>query len=594
MPAEQHDQDRENLHFLRVRDACKHSLYAVGAFSGAANLLMLVPAFFMLNVYDKAVGNNSLSTLWMLSLITGFLFVILGSMEAFRSRVLVAVSSRVDQLLAPILYRLTFDNAVYVGSDRASIQALADLNGLRQFITSNGIFAFFDAPWLPIYIAILFMFHPLLGWMGVVAALSFFALAVANQAATNDALAKANEVQRTSTADTQKNLRNAEATAAMGMLPELQRRWRTSQDQMLQQQELASNKSGLYNAVIKTMRLAVQSAAIGAGAFLVLKQEISPGMLIAGSILIARALQPVEIIIGAWRGFVDAKEQYSRIDQLLKKELPHKHQLELPAIVGEISASSVAIAPPGSKQPTITGVTFALPPGKTCIVFGSTGAGKSTLIRGILGLWPTLLGEMRIDGLESFKYDRSELGPQIGYLPQSIELLDGSVSDNISRFTEYDPRDVVQAAKDAGVHEFILSLQNGYDTHLGGQYGRLSPGQRQRVALARALYKRPKLVVLDEPNSNLDDEGDAALKIAIDRLKKSGSTVLIVSHRQNILDMADYLLIMKQGQLLDFGVTAEVFQRITSNIPQADNVAVQANKDKVLPASKRTVTLPSR
>ena len=594
MPAEQQDQDLENLHFLRVRDACKHSLYAVGAFSGVANLLMLVPAFFMLNVYDKAVGNNSLSTLWMLSLITGFLFVILGSMEVFRSRVLVAVSSRVDQLLAPILYKLTFDNAVYVGSDRASIQALADLNGLRQFITGNGIFAFFDAPWIPIYIAILFMFHPLLGWMGVFAALLFFALALANQAATDDALAKANEVQRMSTADTQKNLRNAEATAAMGMLPELQRRWRGNQDQILEQQELASYKSGLYNAVIKVMRLAVQSAAIGAGAFLVLKQEISPGMLIAGSILIARALQPVEIIIGTWKGFVDAKGQYSRIDQLLRKEPSQKHQLELPAIVGEISATGVAIAPPGTKQPTITGVTFTLPPGNTCMIFGSTGAGKSTLIRAILGLWPTLLGEMRIDGLESFKYDRSELGPQVGYLPQGIELLDGSVSDNISRFTDYDPNDVVQAAQDAGVHEFILSLENGYDTYLGGPHGQLSPGQRQRIALARALYRRPKLVVLDEPNSNLDEAGDAALKAAIDTLKNSGSTVLIVSHRQNALDLADYLLIMKHGKLLDFGITAEVFQRLQGKRPQSGNAIAQADQKRALPASTRTVTLPSR
>ena len=543
---------------------CKSSLIAVAVFSGVANLLMLVPAFFMLNVYDKAVGHNSLDTLWALCAIAAFLFGVLGAMEAYRSRVLVAISSRLDQVLAPTFFDLSFRNAVLAGSDKATIQPLVDLNNLRQFVTGTGVFALFDAPWLPIYLAVLFLFHPLLGWLGVFAALLLLAIAILNQIKTTQPLSEANDVASKQTLETQRNLRNAEVTAAMGMMPALRGKWRERQDEMLLAQETASHSAGLFNATTKTLRLAVQSAAIAAGAFLVLQQEISPGMLIAGSILIGRALQPVEIAVGAWRGFVDSREQYLRLVDWLANSRPDTEKMALPVIAGNVSVKNVAMAAPGSRKPALSGITFDIPAGATCMIFGSSGAGKSTLLRGILGLWPTQAGEIRIDGTEAFKYERSELGPQLGYLPQDIELLEGSVSQNISRFGNVDPDLVIQAAEDAGIHEFILALPNGYDTELGQVGGVLSPGQRQRVALARALYARPSLVILDEPNSNLDEAGEVALGRAIQILKENGSTVLIVSHRQNILPLTDYLLVLAGGQIVDFGGSDDVLHRLNS------------------------------
>ena len=545
---------------------CKHSFISVGVFSGVTNLLMLVPAFFMLNVYDKAVGHNSTSTLWVLSIITFLMFIALAVLETVRSRILVAISTRWDRAMGDSLYERTFTNAVNVGSSRASTQPLEDLNGLRQFITSNGIFAFFDAPWLPIYLLILFMFHPLLGWMGVIAALVFLSIAIANQHFTAPALAEASSGALKNNAATQRNLRNAEVAAAMGMMPELRRRWRERQEELLHYQEMASNTAGMFTAITKTLRLAVQSSAIAAGAWLVLIQEISPGMIIAGSILMSRALQPVDVAIGAWSGFVSAREQYQRLCEIIEGIPLAEDKMRLPPIKGVLTARDAVIVPPGASQPAVMQVSLNIPSGSSTVISGASGAGKSTLIRGLLGLWPTAAGEIRIDGVEAASYDRAELGAQLGYLPQDIELLEGTVSSNITRFTDIDPDAVVQAALDAGVHKFILSLQNGYETEIGVPGGMLSPGQRQRIALARAIYRRPKLVVLDEPNSNLDESGELALNQAINTLKESGSTVLIVSHRQTVLPFADYLILMADGTIVDAGPVAEVVARAKTDV----------------------------
>lgn len=547
---------------------CRRSFISVGIFSGVANILMLVPAFFMLNVYDKAVGHNSLSTLVVLSLFTAVMFVGLALMEAVRSRVLVAVSARIDQLLSPGLYQRTFTNAVNVGPNQATTRPLQDLLGLRQFITGNGIFALFDAPWVPIYLIVMFMFHPLLGWMGVIATVVFFCIALANQRSSAPALGKANQLAASSNADTQRNLRNAEVAASMGMMGELQRRWRTQQDTLLAHQAEASNTAGTFNAITKTLRMAVQSGAIAAGAYLVLIQEISPGMIIAGSILIGRALQPVELAVGAWKGFVDAREQYSRLNEMMANIPVAEERMSLPPIKGHVRANGAVVVPPGSRTPSVRQASFDIPAGTTTMFIGASGAGKSSLIRGILGLWKTAAGDIRIDGAESASYSREELGPQIGYLPQDIELLEGTVSANIARFGEIDADAVVQAAQDAGVHEFILGLANGYDTEIGKPGGMLSPGQRQRVALARALYRRPALVVLDEPNSNLDERGEVALNEAIKILKQNGSTVLVVSHRQGVLPLADSIVLMANGVVTDFGPTQEVLARLQAQQSQ--------------------------
>ena len=474
-----------------------------------------------------------------------------------------------DKILAPSIYRFTFQNAVNVGGQQATIQPLADLMGLRQFLTGAGIFALFDAPWLPVYLAVLFLFHPLLGWMGVLAALTFLALALMNQHRVGKDLARSNQLARTTNAETQVNLRNAEVATSMGMVPELQQRWQTNQDKLLAFQERASLTAGGFNAITKTLRLAVQSAAIAAGAYLVLLQEISPGMIIAGSILIGRALQPVELAVGAWKGFVEAKEQYERLNQILTLTPPASSKMSLPPLVGKISFKNLAVAPPGEKTATLQGVTAEIPAGSVCMILGPSGSGKSTLMRALLGLWPAVAGEVRLDGAEPNNFDRVELGDQLGYLPQDIELLDGSINSNIARFGAIDSEAVIRAATDAGVHEFILSLPNGYDTEIGKRGGLLSPGQRQRIGLARALYRQPRLVVLDEPNSNLDDVGEAALHQAVSRLKANGSTVLLVSHRKSTLPLADYLLVLVGGRLREFGKTTDVLEKLQG--PKSDN-----------------------
>ena len=577
---------------------CRETFVAVVVFSGVANLLMLVPAFYMLNVYDKAVANNSLSTLAALSVITGVLFVALGCMEALRTRLLAAASVKLDHLLGPDTYERTFHNAVNVGSTRANTRPLQDLTALRQFLTGNGILAVCDAPWLPIYLVILFLFHPLLGWMGVLSAVLILCVALINQRETSSTITDANKLAATSDGLTLRILRNAEAAAAMGMMPAFKSKWWRLESEVLTKQEAASRKAAIFNSLTKTLRLAIQSAAIGAGAYLVLKQEISPGMIIAGSILIGRALQPVELAVGVWKGFLDAYEQYQRLNEVTANIPLAEEKMSLPALEGRISARNVAIVPPGAQKPTVFNINFDIPAGETVMLLGASGAGKSTLIRGILGLWRTAMGELRLDGAEPMAYNRSEIGPQIGYLPQDIELLEGTVAQNICRFAEVDSDLVVKAARDAGVHDFILTLPNGYDTVIGGIGGMLSPGERQRIALARALYKRPKLVVLDEPNSNLDDRGEAALHQAIQMLKAEGSTVIVISHRKTVMPLADRIIFMANGTVVDSGPAGDVVARLnaaagTAASAEASN-APNAGASKSLPAPSEQQTPPKK
>jgi len=540
---------------------CKQSVIAVGLFSGVLNLLMLTPAFFMLNIYDKALASNSLDTLFVLTILAAVMFFVMAALDAIRGRVLVHISTRLDRLLAPDIYKRLFDVARSLGGLQSS-QPLRDLESIRQFLTGNGLVALFDAPWIPIYIAILFLFHPLLGWIGICAAITFLALALLNERTTTPALIVAAEGQRAVNLNLQRNLKDTEVVSAMGMLGPMEAKWRDLQERVIGQQEVGVRRSKTFTAVVKTLRLAVQSIALAAGAYLALKQEISPGMVIAGSILVGRALQPVEVAISSWRSFVDCWQQVSRLDKLLSDITLPSPKMTLPRITGRVTAKEAELVAPGV-TPSIVArqLNFDVPAGSVVMVIGASGAGKSSLIRGVLGLWRTCSGAITLDGAEADKFDRSNLGPQLGYLPQDIELMEGSVSANIARFSEVDPEAVVLAAKDAGVHELVLSLPDGYDTMLHQTGAILSPGQQQRIALARALYRRPKLVVLDEPNSNLDTDGDEALYDAIQMLKSNGSTVFVVSHRENIFPIVDYLMVMANGYLADFGPSSEVISR---------------------------------
>ena len=584
-------EDTQPKNVLEALAFCKRSFIAVGVFSGVANLLMLVPAFFMLNVYDKAVANNSLSTLAVLSIITFVMFLALACMEVVRSKILVAISSRLDTLLGDGLYERAFNNAVRVGDNAGSTLPLQDLAAIRQLLTGQSIFAVFDSPWLPVYLTVLFLFHPILGWMGCFAAAILLLIAVVNQKSTRSSAAALSALTTETVTDTALNLRNAEVVAAMGMTAELKRRWREQQDNLVAVQEKFYSTVALATGLTKTFRLAVQSAAIAAGAYLVLIQEISPGMIIAGSILIGRALQPVELAVGAWKNFFDAREQYDRLNMIMQHFPLDVSPMRLPPIRGDVKVNQAVINAPSSSQPIIRMASVHFKEGETALILGPSGAGKSTLIKGLLGLWPTLSGDIRIDGAEAAQFDRTELGPQLGYLPQAIELLQGTVSANIARFGEIEPDMVIQAANDAGVHEFILSLPNGYDTELGKPGGMLSPGQRQRVALARALYKRPKLVILDEPNSNLDEIGEQALNKAILALKQQGSTVILVSHRKGVLPLVDQLVVLNQGVVVNAGPPAEILALGQPSEASEQEKASPAEASKALPVT--TVTFPT-
>ncbi len=552
--------------------ACKSSFVTVGVFSLFVNALMLVPSFYMLQVYGRVVTSGSVITLVMLTLIMTILMVTMGGLEWARSRVMVRVSTKLDVLLSRDLYRASFKRALDSGGMDASAQPLSDLTGLRQFITGNGLFAFFDAPWLPIYIAVMFLFHPWFGWVAVASAIVLLLLAVLNERMTGSVLAEANQQNIAANLQTTKSLRNAEVIESMGMLDSLMGRWGQKQRNVLLLQSIASDKGGLISTLSKTFRTLVQSLILGLGAYLAINHEINAGLMIAGSILLGRALAPIDLMIGSWKGFISARSQYNRLNEILDKQLQEPERMSLPAPKGQVQVESLIVCAPGSQKPIIQSISFAVSAGNVVGVVGPSASGKSTLARALLGVWKPQHGVVRLDGADVNNWDKQELGPHVGYLPQDIELFEGTISENIARFGEIDPGKVVEAARIAGVHEMILRLPEGYDTVIGGEGVNLSGGQRQRVGLARAIYGDPALIVLDEPNSNLDEVGERALAEAIQIVKAKGATVFIITHRTSILSLLDKLLVMMDGKISLYGpkelVMAELNKQQAAQSPQ--------------------------
>jgi ATP-binding cassette subfamily C protein EexD len=543
--------------------ACRSSFISVGLFSLFINMLMLVPAFYMLQVYDRVVASGSIPTLVVLTILMIMLMVTMGGLEWVRSRIMVRVSTRLDTLLGGRLFNASFRQALYSNGANTSAQPLSDMTSLRQFLTGNGLFAFFDAPWVPIYIFIMYMFHPLFGLVGILSVVILAALALINERATSSMLKEANQESLGATQFTTKNLRNAEVVESMGMLNSIRDRWYDKNRKVLALQGIASDRAGILTTLSKSIRLIVQSLVLGLGAYLAVQREISPGLMIAGSILLGRALGPIDQMIGAWKPFVAARGQYQRLNEMLAKIADEPERMSLPAPEGNITLEQVMVAPPGAKAAVVKGVNFSAPAGSMIGIIGPSAAGKSTLARAILGIWPSMGGKVRLDGADVFSWNREELGPHIGYLPQDIELFEGSISENIARFGEIDPEGVVQAAKLAGVHEMILRLPEGYDTIIGTAGGGLSGGQRQRIGLARAVYGSPKVIVLDEPNSNLDDVGEAALADALKQLKAQSTTVFIITHRTSILSAVDTLLVMRDGLQTMFGPRDAVLKELS-------------------------------
>lgn len=561
-----------------LRDALKASrgsfMYA-GLFSLFINMLMLLPAIYMLQVYDRVLTSSSISTLVALTVLVVALYMVMGLLEIARSWLLVRVSAGLDMRMNERLFTAMFDSGLMTGRGSGA-QPISDLTSLRQFLTGQGLFAFFDTPWIPIYLAVIFLLHPLLGWFAVAGLVVIVTLAVINEVSTRKPLTESNTLAASNLNAVNGHLRNAEALEAMGMLGNVHRRWMQRHVEMLKLQARASDRAGVLANTSKSFRIMLQSLILGVGAYLAVLQEITPGAMIAGSILLGRALAPVDLLIGSWKQFLAARSSYTRLRGLLQAIPARMRRMRLPAPKGHLQAEQLAVVPPGGTVPVLRGVGFDIPAGETVGIIGPSAAGKSTLARAVLGVWPAASGAVRLDGAAITDWNRDELGPNIGYLPQDVELMEGSVSENIARFGEIDPSSVVTAAQKAGVHEMILRLPKGYDTPIGQGGAVLSGGQRQRVGLARALYGSPCLVVLDEPNSNLDEHGEAALAAALGHLKRSHATVLVITHRPNLLHHVDRIMVLREGLIQMFGPRDQVLaefarpaavSRSTSSVP---------------------------
>ncbi|WP_316678175.1 type I secretion system permease/ATPase [uncultured Tolumonas sp.] len=548
----------------------KRAFGALAMFSGVINLLMLLPSIYMMQVYDRVLSSRSEMTLIMLTIITLGLFLLMSLLEWIRAMILVRVSAGLDVTLSPRVFTASFERNLRETSSNPA-QLLGDLATIRQFVTGNGLFAFFDVPWLPIYLFVAFLFHPILGFFTLAGILLLLGLAFWNEIATKKQLSEANQLAAFAGNYANSTLQNAEVIESMGMLNNLQKRWYVLQQKIIVLQADASDKNGRIGALTRFIRISWQSMALGVGAILVIENQITGGMMIACSIVLGRAMAPVEQAIGTWKQLAGVRSSYTRLLKLLQEYPARSLPMDLLAPEGALTVEHVSIAPPGTKQFSLRNVTFNLAPGEILGVIGPSASGKSTLARALVGVWRPQQGTVRIDNADIQQWSRDRLGIHMGYLPQDIELFNGSVAENIARFNDVDSEQVIAAAKLAGVHEMILHLPNGYDTNLGaGGFG-LSGGQKQRIGLARAVYRMPALIVLDEPNSNLDDQGEAALVSAILALKAAKSTVVLITHRPSIVASVDKLLLLKDGMPQLFGPRDQVLQSIANARKQTNH-----------------------
>ncbi len=543
----------------RILRSFRGLFVAVAAFSLAVNLLMLAPSLYMLQVYDRVLASRNLTTLLMISVLVAGLFALESMLEWVRGRALVRGSAAIDLALGPRVFDAAFERHLLGGSAGAG-QALADVGTVRQFLTGKGLVAFLDAPWTPVYLAVAFLLHPWLALFGAGAVALLLLLAWINEKATAAPLLRANQEALRAGHFATTQLRNAEVLHAMGMLRQVRERWLDKQLGTLSLQARASDRAGAIAAATRFARLAAQSGVLGFGALLVIDNRITPGAMIAASILLGRALSPVDQAMASWRGLVSARAAYARLNDLLSRHPEAPRRTALPRPTGRVTVEGLVAGPPGTRQPVLKGIRFGATPGMRVAVVGPSASGKSTLARSLVGVWPPLAGTVRLDGAEVHLWDKAELGPWIGYLPQDVELLEGTVAENISRFGPRDDAAIVRAAQRAGVHEMILRLPQGYETPVGEEGAALSGGQRQRIGLARALYGEPALLVLDEPDAHLDESGEAALASVLRQLKEERCTVFVVSHRRKLLAEVDAVLVLAGGAIQAYGPREQVLE----------------------------------
>lgn len=535
--------------------------FMAGAFSFFINALMLVPSLYMMQVYDRVLNSRNMTTLLMITIITLCLYALLGGLEWVRSQLLIRSSIALDDKLNERVFGATFE-ATLRGAGGNPAQALSDVTNIRQFLSGNGLFAFFDAPWAPIYLIVISILHPWLGLFSLVGALILIGLTWLTEKLTQKPLAEANTAGIQANTFANNNLQNAEVIEAMGMLPAIRQRWNAKHRTSLGLQQLASQRAGSIGAATRFVRLAQQSLILGLGAWLVIDGKLSSGGMIAASILMGRVLAPVEQAIGVWKHLISARSSYSRLQNLLQNLPARTGSMSLPKPKGAVQIENLTATAPNSQTLILRNINAAFMPGEVIGIIGPSASGKSTLARLLVGIWPAAAGKVRLDGADIHAWNKVELGPYVGYLPQDVELFEGTIAENIARFSDINPDQVVQAAQRAGVHEMILHFPKGYDTPIGQNGSFLSGGQRQRIGLARAIYGNPVFVVLDEPNSNLDDAGEQALVRAVQDLKAHGSTVVVITHRTNIVGVVDRLMVLREGTLQLFGPRNEVLSTL--------------------------------
>jgi PrtD family type I secretion system ABC transporter len=556
----------ENVHspaggFVRLLGGSGGYFATAGAFSLAINLLYLAGPIYMLQVYDRVVPSSSEITLLMLTLALLLAYLALAGLDAVRARVLTRASVRLDRRIAPQIMTAIIDNPAGAASARS--QFLRDFDSVRQFLSGNGVHAIFDLPWAPIYIGVIFLLHWSLGAFALGCSVVLVVLALANEALTRAPLSQSNAAAARNYGFTEMSLRNVEAIRAMDMTGGLLRRWNGDRDILLERQVVASDRAATMQSLVRFLRLSMQSVILGLGAWLVIERSATAGTMFAASLLLGRALQPVEQVTGSWRTFVSVRGAIRRLGDLWTKSKAGTGSVVLPRPVGHLSVEGLTFVAPSASRPILRGVSFEVAAGEVLGVIGPSGAGKSSLLRQLVGVLTPSVGVVRLDGADVAQWARSGLGRHLGYLPQDIELFADTVAANINRFQLGSDEATIRAAKLAGVHDMILRLPKGYDTPIGEGGAVLSGGYRQRIALARAVYGDPSMVVLDEPSSNLDGEGDVALGRCIAELKQQGTTVVIVSHRHHTVGAADKLLLLKDGAVEMFGALNEVMTRLT-------------------------------
>jgi ATP-binding cassette subfamily C exporter for protease/lipase len=502
----------------------------------------------MMQVYDRVMVSQNALTLTAVSLIALLMFGVMAAAEWGRSRVLVAAGVRFDERLSTRVFNASFESHLAGANQpgQGPARAFGDLLNVRQFLTGNGIFAFFDLPWVPIYIAVMFLLHPFLGWLSIAFAIVQGLLAWLGHRRAVAPSEAAQQAQSETQQYVQGKLRNAEVLESMGMVANLKAHWALRHAKAIHLGGQAQGVVHRVTAVSKFVRYTQQSLSLGAGALLVIDGQLSPGAMIAANVLMTRALAPIDMLVGTWRGFITARDAFKRLGRLLAAHPERDPALQRVPPKGHVTLRGVRATAPGRERPILRDVSLDLPAGQVLVILGPSGSGKSTLARVMLGIWD-VHGEVLLDGRPVADWDRGELGPHIGYLPQDIELFDGTIAENIARFSELESEKVIAAARATGLHEMILRMPKGYDTPIGEAGGVLSGGQRQRVALARALYGSPRLLVLDEPNANLDDVGEAALSRAVQQMRAKGTTVVLVTHRPGAVALADRLLLLADG-----------------------------------------------